>query len=396
MRSNCLWIGGGRVVFPDRVEENGSVLVRDGKIAAVNVPCPGDAERVSLGDGVLLPGFVDLHVHGGGGADFTDAEEGCVRVAAQTHLRHGTTAMTPTTMTCPDALLEKSILHYLKETAAGFEGPELLGLHLEGPFFATAGKSKGAQPVSEPRVPTREALEKFIRLADGKIVRWDEAPELPNTDIFAAVMRENGVLPAIAHTDAMAPEAYRAFEMGFTHVTHFLSATNWSRKQNARTYGGLNEAVLLRDDITVELIADGAHIPKELFQLIYKIKGPGRIALITDAMRAAGTDATESILGSKQGGVPVVIKYGVAQLPDLSFFAGSIVTMDRALRFAHLTCGVPLNEASMMLSATPARIAGCFHRKGTLTPGKDADLTIMDSGLHVQAVFVRGKRFSGL
>lgn len=391
--NKIFWIGNGDTVFPDRIEKNGSVLVENGKITAVNRPCPEGVGRVDAGGGYILPGFIDLHVHGGGGYDFTDAEPGCVIGAAQEHGRHGTTAMVPTTMTCPDDLLEKAIVNYVEETREPFDGPELLGLHLEGPFFATAGKSRGAQPVSEQRCPTREMLEHFIQLAEGQIIRWDEAPELPNTDLFARVMRENGIMPSIAHTDAMAPEAYRAFDLGFTHITHFLSATNWSRKQNGKTYGGLNEAVLLRDDITVEMICDGAHVPKELLLMIYKFKGAGRMALITDAMRAAGTDVRESILGSKQGGVPVVIRDGVAHLPDFSFFAGSIGTMDNALRVAHLRYGIPLNDASTMISSTPAKIAGVLDRKGTLTPGKDADIVVTDRELNVRAVFTRGKQF---
>ncbi len=386
-----LWIGGGTAVFPDRLEPNGSVLTENGKITAVGVPCPEDAEKLDAGGGYILPGFIDLHVHGGGGADFTDCEPGCVRLAALTHGRHGTTAIVPTTMTCPDELLEKTILHFLEETREPFLGPEILGLHLEGPFFNTTGKSRGAQPVTEQRYPTREVLERFIRLAEGRIIRWDEAPELPGSDVFAAVMREHGILASIAHTDGMAPDAYRAFEWGFTHVTHFLSATNWAQKRNGMPQGGLNEAVLLRDDITVELIADGCHVPKDMMLLIHRIKGSGRIALITDAMRAAGTDVKESVLGGKQGGVSVVIKDGVAQLPDLSYFAGSIGTMDRALRVAHVRYGIPLNEVSVMLSATPARIAGCFDRKGTLTPGKDADIVVMDKDFTVRDVLFKGR-----
>lgn len=387
------WIGNGSTVFPDRVEKEGSVLVENGRITAVNTPCPEGVPRLDAEGGYILPGFIDLHVHGGGGADFTDAEDGCVITAAREHCRHGTTAMVPTTMTCPDDQLERSIRHYVKETREPFNGPELLGLHLEGPFFAASDKAKGAQPVSAPRVPTREILEHFIHLAEGHIIRWDAAPELPGMEVFAQVMAEHGILPAIAHTDAMAPEAYRAFELGFSHVTHLFSATNWSQKINRKTYGGLNEAVLIRDDITVEIIADGAHVPRELLLMAYKIKGAGRMALITDAMRAAGTDVKESILGSRSCGTPVVIHEGVAHMPDFSFFAGSIGTMDRALRVAHLKYGIPLHEASAMVSATPARIAGCLHRKGTLTVGKDADIVIMDPQFTVKQVYVKGRLF---
>ena len=189
-----IWIGNGTAVFHDRLVKNGSLLIKDGKIIDINCPCSGDFEKVDAHGGYILPGFIDVHVHGGGGADFTDAEPGCVKTAAREHGRHGTTAMVPTTMTCPDETLEKAIISYLRETKEPFEGPELLGLHLEGPFFATTGKSKGAQPVASLRIPTREVLEHFIKLAENTILRWDEAPELPNTELFAAVMRENGIL----------------------------------------------------------------------------------------------------------------------------------------------------------------------------------------------------------
>ena len=386
------WIGNGRTVFPDRVVKDGSVLVEDGKIRAVNEPCPEHVEKVDAEGGYILPGFIDLHVHGGGGADFMDAEPDSFATVARAHCRHGTTALCPTTMTCGDSHLEKVIGCYLDAAKRPTGGAELLGLHLEGPFFSTAGR--GAQPVGEQRTPTREMLERILRLGEEKIVRWDEAPELPGTDVFAAVMREHGVMASIAHTAGMARECYAALERGFTHVTHFLCATNWSKKIDGWTYGGMNEAILLRDDVTVEVICDGRHIPKELLLLAYKMKGAGRMALITDAMRAAGTQATTSILGGKQDGVPVLIKDGVAQVMDLSVFAGSIGTMDRAFRVAHQDFEISLIDTSCMLSATPAKIIGCYDRKGSLTVGKDADIVLMDPDFNVRSVYTCGRRFT--
>jgi len=390
-RSERFWIGNGRTVLTKEVCDNGSVLVDCGKILEVNRPCPNGVKRVDAEGGYIMPGFIDLHVHGGGGADFMDATPECFAEAARTHCRHGTTALLPTTMTCEDSVLEAVIGCFLDAIKIPTGGAELLGLHLEGPFFASAGR--GAQPVSEQRIPTRTVLEHFIKLGKGHIMRWDEAPELPNTDIFAAVMRENGITASIAHTAGLASDAYRAFDMGFSHVTHLFSATTYSHKVNGIVCGGMNEAALLRNDITVEVIADGRHIPKETMLLAYRMKGPEKMALITDAMRAAGTSVTKSILGSKTGGVPVVIKDGVAQLPDFSSYAGSIATMDQALRVAHVAYGIPLTDVSCMLSMTPARIAGVGEKKGSLTVGKDADIVVMDADFQVKRVYVGGKQF---
>lgn len=387
--SKPIWIGNGRIVLPDRISIDGSILIENGLIAAVNEAPPHEASIVDACGGYILPGFIDLHVHGGGGADFMDCEPDCIHAAARAHCKHGTTALAPTTMTCDDPVLEKMIACYLEAVKTPTGGAQLLGLHLEGPFFSS--KNKGAQPVGEQRVPTREFLEHIIRLAEGHILRWDEAPELPNTDVFARVMSENNIMASIAHTSAIADQANAAFDMGFSHITHFYSATSTGQKINGIVYSGVNEATFLRDEITIELICDGRHIPKEHMLLAYRIKGPDKIALITDAMRAAGTNDTHSILGAKNGGVPVVIKDDVAQLPDFSFYAGSIGTMDRALRVAHVQYGIPLVDVSRMLSLTPARLARCDQHKGSLEVGKDADIVVMDEAFQVQRVYVCGE-----
>ena len=385
-----IWIGNGRLVQPGRIMENGSLLIEEGRIVALDLPCPEDARPVDARGGYILPGFIDIHVHGGGNGDFMDRDPESVLRAARTHCAHGTTAMVATTMSCPDETLEQVIDCYL-----GFHGPvsggaELLGLHLEGPFFSAAGR--GAQPISEERVPTRELLTRMIRRAEGHILRGDAAPELENMEMFAAVMRENGILCAAAHTAANATRMMEAFDWGFSHITHFYNAVTTYHKEDRIPHSGVVEATYIRDDVTIELISDGLHVPKESFQLAYRIKGPDRIAMITDAMRAAGTAEHESILGARDDGVPVVIREGVAMLPSLESFAGSICTMDRALRTAHLRYGLPLPEVCRMMSLTPARLCGVSHRKGSLAVGKDADVVLMDEGFDVRQVYVNGNR----
>ena len=386
---NALWIGHGHLVLPDGVIENGSLLTEDGKITALCQPAPENAQCVDAQGGYILSGFIDLHVHGGGDGDFMDITEDAFEKATRTHMQHGTTALVATTMTCPDALLEQAISCFLQCKKHRQDGAQLLGLHLEGPFFSSA--SKGAQPVSEQRTPTRDMLEHMIRLAEGSILRWDMAPELPNMELFAQVMKENGILAAVAHTAANAETAMRAFDAGFSHTTHFYNAMTTFHKENGIVHAGVIEATYLRDDVTIELIGDGRHIPKESMQLAYRIKGADRIALITDAMRAAGTNDVHSILGPRVGGVPVVVKDDVAQLEDFSSYAGSVCTMDRALRTAHVQYGLPLHDVSRMLSLTPARLCGVEKQKGSLEIGKDADIVLMDKDFQVKQVFIAGQ-----
>ncbi len=385
-----IWIGNGQIVLPDAVVENGSVLLEEGKILQVNQPCPADAVYVDAQGGYILPGFVDMHVHGGGDSDFMDEDPAAFSVIARAHCAHGTTALCPTTMTCPDTLLEKTIDLFLAADKCPAGGAELLGMHLEGPYFSAA--SKGAQPIGEQRIPTREDLERILDRAKGWILRWDAAPELDNMELFAQVMEQRGVMASLAHSGATATQALQAYDWGFSHVTHFYNACTTFHKKEGIVHSGIIEATYLRDDVTIELIGDGCHIPRESMLLALRIKGADKIALITDAMRAAGVDCETSTLGARTTGVPVVIKDDVAQLTDLSSYAGSIATMDRCLRTAHVRYGIPLEQVSRMLSLTPARLCGVAERKGSLEVGKDADVVIMTPDFQVKEVYVRGEK----
>ena len=386
-----LYITGGHAVLPDKVLSDTPLLIADGRIAAIGVPCPEGAEVIDAKGGYVLPGFIDIHVHGGGNADMMDESTEAIHQMARAHAAHGTTAIVPTTMTCEDSLLERVIACYLEAEKTQTDGAKLLGLHLEGPFFSAAGK--GAQPISEQRVPTREVLEHILSVAQGRILRWDAAPELENADLFAQVMKENGVLCAAAHTQATATETLKAFDEGFSHVTHFYNATSTFHKKNGIVHSGVVEATYISDGVTIELIGDGCHIPRESMLLAHRIKGPDKIALITDAMRAACTDDIHSILGAKTTGVPVVVKDDVAQLPDFSSYAGSIATMDRCLRVAHCRYGLPLCDVSRMLSLTPARLCGVDGNKGSIEEGKDADIVIMSPEFEVDRVIIGGAIF---
>lgn len=383
----------GILVTPDALLYNKTLLF-DRKIAAIldsENGVPQNAEIINADGGYVTPGFVDIHVHGGGGADFLDGTTAAVDTVTGCHALHGTTSLLATTLTCPNETLLSGMECIVERIENGSDGAEILGLHLEGPYFAAA--AKGAQKVTAPRTATKEEIELFIKTAKGHIVRWDAAPELPGTDLLAKMLSDNGILASVGHSAANAECVLRSFEKGFTHITHLYCSTTTEHKEGQTVHGGIIEAAYLEDGITIELIADGKHIPRETMLLAFKIKGAEKVALITDAMRAAGTDVTESVLGSIKDGSPVIVEDGVAKLPDRSSFAGSIGTMDRAFKVA-VGYGVPVTDAVMSLSLTPARIIGADGRKGSLSVGKDSDILIFDSELGLKKVFIGGKLYN--
>lgn len=379
------------IVLEDAVIE-GDVLVEDGKIAAVgDVTVEDSIPTLDAEGGYVMAGFIDIHVHGGGNADFMDATPHAFETAVKAHLQHGTTLMTPTAMSATEEDLSAFIKAYHAFKEQSPYAHLTCGLHMEGPYFAGAQKnSSGAQPTDKLRCPDMAEVDRLLRLADGAIVRWDAAPELPNTDVFAKELVARGIRVAVGHSDATAEETERAYEVGFSHVTHFYNAVSSHRKRGQKVRAGVVEATYLNDDVSVELIGDGCHIVKQDIALALKIKGAQKVAIITDAMRLAGTSLQSGKLGSLKSGTDTVVDDGVAKLTDLSFFAGSICTMERALGVLHRDFGFDLPTVSTMMSATPAALLGCDDCKGSIAVGKDADLVVVDSSLRVRDVIVGG------
>ncbi|MBV7529681.1 N-acetylglucosamine-6-phosphate deacetylase [Chitinophaga sp. sic0106] len=378
----------GKIITRAGILPGGTLLIADGRIAAVSghdIEVPG-AELVDAGGRYIAPGFIDLHVHGGGGADFMDNTVDAFLQIAQTHARYGTTAMMPTTLSCGMDSLLTTLSVYEQAKLVNQSGAEFIGLHIEGPYFAMS--QRGAQ---DPRYihPPDPAEYQAVLSRSAAVKRWSAAPELPGAIEFGRYLQERDILPAIAHTDAVYEEVVPAFAAGYTHCTHFYSAMSGVSRRNAFRYAGVIEAAYLMEEMTVEIIADGVHLPIPLLQLIYKIKGRDKTALITDAMRAAALPPGPSVLGSLQDGMPVLVEDGVAKLPDRSAFAGSVATCDRLIR-TMLTAGIPLYDAVMMMSETPATIMKVQERKGSLTPGKDADVVIFDENIHIHTTIVGG------
>jgi len=389
-------IKNGKVIFPDRIEENVTLVCENGKIAGILkpedvVPVNGDIVIDARGK-YVSSGFIDIHTHGGGGHDFMDGTVEAYLGAAETHAKYGTTALLPTTLTSTFEELVKTFSIYKEAVKKNHKGAKFLGLHLEGPYFAY--NQRGAQDPKYLRNPEPEEYNKILSESDD-IVRWSLAPELPGALDFGKVLTSKNILTSIAHSDAIYEEVLDAFNAGFTHVTHLYSAMSTVSRRNAFRYAGVLEAAYLIDDMTVEIIADGVHLPKSLLQFVYKFKGSDKTALCTDSMRGAGMPDGESILGSLENGQMVIIEDGVAKLPDRTAFAGSVATTDRLIRTMVEIAEVPLVEAVKMLTLTPARIMHIDEQKGSIEKGKDADIVIFDDNIHVSHTILEGNVIYG-
>lgn len=382
-------ISNGTVLTPFRAIKNGTVVVENGQIIGVhegNIDIT-EAEEIDAQGQYISPGFIDIHVHGGGGADFMDGTEEAFLTVAELHACFGTTALVPTTLTAEKADLLHTLDVYERAHRRNTNGAAFLGIHLEGPYFALS--QRGAQDPRYIRNPDPAEYEEILNYSSS-IVRWSAAPELEGAILFGQRLRQKGILAAIAHTDAYYDDVLAAYENGYSLVTHLYSAMSGVTRKNAFRYAGVIESAYLLD-LDVEIIGDGIHLPAPLLQLVYKIKGPDRTTLITDAMRGAGMPEGESVLGSLKNGLPVIVEDGVAKLPDRTSFAGSVATFDRLVRNMITMANVPLLDAVRMASTTPARIMGVSDRKGSLAKGKNADIIIFDENINVGMTMVGGK-----
>jgi N-acetylglucosamine-6-phosphate deacetylase len=379
----------GTLVLPDRLLD-GHLTVRGERIAAVGPGRPAGSRDVG---GYLCPGFVDLHVHGGAGADFMDGTEEAFRTVCRAHARHGTTSLLPTTTVARHdqhlAFLE--VCRRLKRAGTG--GARLLGTHFYGPYFAPA--ARGCHPEAPVRSPWPHEYEQYLAYADC-IATATVAPELPGAEAFVRACRGHGIHCNAGHSHATFDQMEAAVGWGVRHVDHlFCAMSDRARLRQSQTYpmrGGVLEATLFFDELTTEVIADGKHLQRELLLLAYKVKGPDRLALVTDCNRALDMPDGEYVFGPLDGGERVLRRDGVGVMPDGKALASGVVGMDSCVRAFHRLTGVPLVEAVRMASLTPARIAGWDREVGGLEPGKLADLVVLDPDLNVAEVHLAGRR----
>ncbi|MFE7751600.1 N-acetylglucosamine-6-phosphate deacetylase [Streptomyces sp. NPDC057428] len=373
-RADSTVLAGARVVLPTGTVENGRVIIEGTRIAGGT---PEGAWTVDLSGHWVVPGFVDIHNHGGGGASFATGSAEDVLAVARAHRAHGTTTVVASTVTGEMDFLARQA-GMLSELV---EQGELAGIHFEGPFISPC--RKGAHSEGLLRDPDPAEVRKLLDAARGSAKMVTLATELPGGIESVRLLAEHGVIAAVGHTDASYEQTAEAIDAGATVATHLYNAMP---AIGHRTPGPVS-ALLEDERVTVELINDGTHLHPAAFELAYHHAGADRVALITDAMDAAGAGDGHYELGP----LAVEVRDGVARLVEGGSIAGSTLTLDTAFRRAVTIDRIPVEDVVQSISATPARLLGMYDRVGSLDPGKVADLVVLDAGFTLRGVMRRGE-----
>lgn len=384
------------MVLPDRLHR-GALAVRDGRIWAIGNPDLVSTNAIDLGGQYLAPGLVDIHVHGGAGADFMDGTAEAFRTACRCHLRHGTTSLTPTSTVARMADYRR-FLELCGELSGDVpDGSRIVGCHFYGPYFARP--AKGCHPDQDFDTPGEANAGPFMRLADRMPLLVTVAPEVENAEWLVRTYSARGVRFNVGHSHATFQQVEAAVAWGARHVDHlFCAMSDRARLRQAQPFpmrAGVMEATLYFDELTTEVIADGMHLSPELLRLAYKVKGPDRLALVSDSMRAVDMPDGEYRFGPAATGEPVRRLGRVGVTPDGAGLASGVLPLIDGVRTMHRSAGVSLPEAVRMASLTPARVLGIDAEVGSLEAGKRADLVVLDADLEVRQVYVGGVQVGG-
>lgn len=382
MKNNQVRIKSDKILTPNGVV-GGYLYLSGGKIAGISSE-EKPAETVYDFTGkYVCPGFIDIHTHGAGGHPFINGSVEDVIEGSNFHLRHGTTTIVPTISAGPFENMRKAVdnIHQAKgdQRALG----NILGAHLEGPYLSA--KQCGAQCPTFITPPNPADYESLIETYGDSVVRWTYAPENDADGSFCRYLTQHGVIASAGHTDAKGEDMKRAVENGCSLITHLYSCTSTVTRDHGFRSLGVIESAFLLDELYVEIITDGKHLPPDLIKMIVKIKGQDKVALITDSLEIAGTSVKEG----EMSGTLFIVEDGVCKLRDRSAFAGSVATADRLIEVMVKECGYSVLEAVKMLTEVPAKILKV--NKGQLAAGYDADLAVLDETLFVASVFVGGK-----
>lgn len=372
----------GHILTPGGWLKDGSILLCDDRIVEVtNSDLAVIGAKVVDARGMyIVPGFVAMNIHGAAGHDFKEGTEEAFRKAVAAHQRYGATTIFPTISSSPFSTIRQCA--EVCERLMTEPGSPILGLHIEGPYLNP--KMAGAMFSDVVKNPDPEEYRSLIE--ETKCVRrWDASPELPGAMEFARYLKEKGILVSITHTEAEFDLIREAYNIGFSHVAHFYNAMPGFHKRREYKYEGTVESVYLMDGMTVEVIADGRHLPSTILRLVYKLKGVECTCLVTDALAYAAND------GKQPDDSRIVIDNGVCKLADHSALVGSIATSDQLIRTMVEKAKLPLEDAIRMASETPARLMGVYDRVGSLQKGKDADVLIIDRKLNVRQVWCKGQ-----
>ena len=363
---------------------DGYIAVEGGIIASVTKKdFPAD-ECYDFTGKYVSPGFIDIHTHGAGGHPFLDGTADDVINGSNYMLAHGTTTVLPTVSAAPFDRMKKAVINIKTAMESDRTQPNIVGAHLEGPYLSTA--QCGAQCTDFITPPNEREYTSLVDEYGKYIARWTYAPENDEDGKFCKFITERGIVASAGHTDAKYDDMKTAMESGCKLVTHLYSCTSTVTRSGGFRSLGVIETAFLTDELFVEIIADGKHLPPELIKMIVKIKGADRVALITDSLQIAGTDIKSGVMG----GTEFIVEDGVCKLHDRTAFAGSVATADRLVRVLTENCGYDLPTAIKMMCETPARIMGL--NKGDLRNGSDADIVVFDEKINISSVFVGGKK----
>jgi N-acetylglucosamine-6-phosphate deacetylase len=394
MPAETVVVENATAILPDRLLPEARVVLRAGRIAEVGRVggrVPRDARVIDATGGFVSPGFVDVHVHGGGGADFMDGTPAAARTVCATHARHGTTTIFPTTTTGSPREIDDMIAacREVRDDAAPRGGARIAGIHLYGPFFAP--DKVGCHSAEGRRDPTPAEFSRYF--ATGPIRIATCAAELPGAAAFFRKARREGCLVTCGHSNASWMEMDRAFRAGMRHVDHFWCAMSSVPSIRARLgtpmQGSMEQYVLMHDGMSTEVIADGQHLSPELLQFAYRMLGPRRLLLVTDASRAVDLAPGRYRFGHAVTGTDLDHDGKVGRAPQ-GGLASSSVGMDHMVRTMHRATKAPLWDIVRMASLTPAERTGIAHETGSLTVRKRADVLVLSARLKVQHVFVGG------
>ena len=362
---------------------NGYIYIDGDKIVKVcSENKPAEVEYDFTGK-FVSPGFIDTHTHGAGGHAFMFSSVDEVIKGCDYHFNHGMTTIVPTVTTGEFKDMKEGLINIDKAKKSGKALGNIVGAHLEGPYLSS--KQTGAQAPGYITPPIKEDYEPLVREYGDSITRWTYAPENDNGE-FCAFLTSHGIIASAGHTDAKYSDMERAIENGCNLITHLYSCTSTVTRDHGFRSLGVIESAYLRDELFVEIIADGKHLPPDLIKMIIKIKGTDKVALITDSLAIAGTDIKEGDMS----GVEFIVEDGVCKLKDRSAFAGSVATADRLIQTLTKECGYPMPTAVKMLTEVPANILKI--KKGRIEEGYDADIIVFDDEVTVSDIFVLGKK----
>lgn len=365
---------------------SGYVYFENGRIYAVTEEeLPYEKEYDKTGY-YVSPGFIDMHTHGGDGHEFFGSAEDIIE-GSKFHMRHGTTSICPTISAAPFEVMKKSVREFRKAKESKESIPNLIGLHLEGPYLSA--EQCGAQCTDFITPPIPEQYCSLVEEAGDVITRWTYAPENDLEGTFCKYLTDHHVIASAGHTNAEYRHMCMAMNNGCNLVTHLYSCTSTVTRHQGFRKLGVIESAFLHDDFYVEIIADGKHLPPELIRMILKIKGSDRVALVTDSLALAGSGITHGVTLNTE----FIIEDGVCKLMDRSAFAGSIATADVLIRVLVKEVGVTIPEAVKMMTKVPAEILSL--NKGVLEAGKDADIIVFDEEIQIKEIYVEGEKYVG-